>query len=277
MTDLPKTIRFTVSREHALASGSRFHGAGCYEPDDEELASLSVTELAVLSVFQGDPDGGHRLKLTRFSNPPWDAIVERLREALGPNAKTFDSATFADVTRAGLEHLGVSGDQARRDAGAVELADWLSSYKVPVNIPFRHGFNFVANFTVNAQASARGYPVAEGYVLSVANVVAQLDLQLAAMAEPFVASAEMLNAMYTAIETRPSPTLFALSLHDRLATAIGKLRPYLPSGVVLEQSEVVRMTARIGKEKSSAVMVEVSHPAATNRFVAVFSAEAETS
>lgn len=272
-----RCIRFTVSREHALASKSRIYGDGVYEPTDEELGSLSVSELALLGVFQGSPDTGARLKLTSFPNPPWIAIVERLRMALDTSGEVSpDIKQFGEVARKGWEKLGMSAEQAERERGALEIGEWLRGVRPPLKlskVPTEKAVAIVTWFADLEEAARNGHPVANAFTRRLAELLAGLPLA------SFATTSELFNREFD-LELRPSPRPFALQVRSDLADRLAELRAWLPPSTVLDLSEVLRISSGSGFsgiDKFTGLIVGVSHPGSAVPMVVAFSTEAETS
>jgi hypothetical protein len=260
-----RCIRFTVSREHALASKSRVHGSGNYEPTDDELASLSVSELALLSVFQGDPTKGPRLMLLSFPNPPWIAIVERLRTAL-----TADVGITTALTEAGM-----SAEQAERERGVIEINEWLRGVREPLKlskVPTEKAVQIVTWFAELEEAARLGHPVANAFTRRLAELLAGLPLA------NFATTRELFRSEFET-ETRPSPRPFALQVRGDLADRLAELRAWLPASTVLDLSEVLRIADHVSfgaRTKFTGLTVEVSHPGSAVPMVVAFSTETET-
>jgi hypothetical protein len=261
-----RSIRFTVSREHALASHSRVHGSGNYEPTDEELATLSVSELALLSVFQGEPEKGPRLRLLSFPNPPWIAIAERLRHAF-----TEDVGITTALTEAGM-----TAEQAERERGALEIGEWLRGVRSPLKlskVPTEKAVQIVTWFADLEEAARNGHPVANAFTRRLAELLAGLPLA------SFATTRELFRSEFET-EVRPSPRPFALQVRGDLADRLAELRAWLPPSTVLDLSGVLRIASgpsfSQGYEKFTGLTVEVSHPGSAVPMVVAFSTETET-
>ncbi len=268
---MTNAIRLNISREAALASNSRVFGDSVYEPDEEELASLSVDELALLAIFQGDANKGPRLKLLRFPNPPWPAVVERIRSAMQPNSQV---QPFSKVARAAMTTLGVEEKQAQREAGALEISEWLKGARPPLNltsVPTEEAVRLAAGFGDLGQAALMNYPVADAFVRRLGELVAGS----CPGSDPVCSASDLFEAEF-ATETRSAPRPAALALHARIVLLCARLSSWLPVSTHLTVNEVLRVRSRAGKDVFTGVVVEVSHPGAATRMTVAFSAETET-
>jgi hypothetical protein len=144
-----------------------------------------------------------------------------------------------------------------------ELAEWIADHRT--NLPPQL-----------LRAAVEGYPVAGGYIDALVQRVLKLDLQLTPVPESLSMPLDLFDAEH-AVELRPNPSLYAFTVHDRIAAAVVALQlAGLAPGTQFKVSPVYRITEKRAVSRMhpyTGVVVEISHPAAPEPACVIFEAE----
>lgn len=143
-----------------------------------------------------------------------------------------------------------------------ELAHWIADHTT--NLP-----------AALQRAAVEGYPVASGYITALATHIAKLDLQLNPAPDSLSMPLDLFQHEHSC-ELRPSPSIYAFAVRDRLVAACEKLQATLAPGTKLAVSPIYRITELSAASRLhpyTGVVVELSHPAAAEPACIIFEAE----
>jgi hypothetical protein len=232
------TVKIHVPREVAIAAKRVNYGDTDYEISPEELGQLKTNEAVELLRYEGK-EATERLVLSSFDGAdPWPHI----RLAL---------ATAAVETAAANERKA-----ARADARLL-LHSWAISQHL---------------FPLLREAARKEYDISSLYVFELAKLLSvECDPCLAGTMPPIITCTEQLDKNIE-VEPRASPSLFAMTLHDRLQHEVTERQSRLAPGTKIDLSQVSRLTPKDGGHQT-VVLVRIAHPATPYGATIIWSAE----
>ncbi len=237
------TIHITVPKSAAMAAGAALYGDTTFEPSEDQIAQLSTLEAAALLAYEGT-EAKEKLPILGYAPDLWPYIKSALAKAAAER----------------VERILLNAERAR---ARIELFDWAVEQDLMPAL---------------CEAAKRDYDISTRYVFELAKLIAGVDLQLIGLAPPIITCAEQLEKNATH-ETRPSPSLYALTLESRLQLEVVQLlhdpidkKPAVAPGTVVKIESISRLMPNHG-DPQTVMMVRVSHPATGYGATVIWSAE----
>lgn len=231
------TINVHVPRAVAVAAGHSAYGDTTYELSSEEIGELSTAELTALLRFEG-AESAERLVLASYSPAPWKQIREALAEIVTDQVLVDERRAARDLAEADLKHWA----RGQRFFGKLQhLADL-------------------------------NYDVGSAYVFALAQVLANIDMQLSGLEPAIVTCTEQLDKNVT-FEVRAAPSLFALTLESRARAEMTLLSQGTTApGTLIEVPPIQRVLPKHGN-RQTVLLARISHPATGYGSTVIWSAE----